>query len=146
MRIRILLYLEFSLVILLFSCNSKVPGPQETLAKIITADNAGDLEKIVSLYTRDAILLPPNRPNISGQDSIRKNYEAIFATSKLALTANTDEINESGDLAFIRGNTIGTVTNLKDSSITPVNDKFIMILKSQADGWKIFRLMWNRGE
>ena len=108
------------------------------------ADNAADVERIVSLYTDDAMLIPAGKPNISGNDAIRKNYENIFSSSRLQLSAKANEVIESGKTAIIIGNTTGNVTKIKDSSIASVNDKFIMILKVVNGQWKIYRLMWGK--
>ena len=126
------------------ACKSSSTDPKETLDAIMKADNAGDIQKIISLYTSDAMLIPANKPNIIGKDAIRKNYENIFATSKLQLRGIVEEVLCADDLAVIRGNTIGTIILLKDNSRININDKFIMILKSEGMHWKIHRLMWSK--
>ena len=132
------------LLFLFLSCSNTNQDPETILSEIMKADNAADVERIVSLYTDDAMLIPAGKPNISGNDAIRKNYENIFSSSRLQLSAKANEVIESGKTAIIIGNTTGNVTNLKDSSIASVNDKFIMILKVVNGQWKIYRLMWGK--
>jgi len=141
------IYVDIIIGILLFiflSCSNPNQDPETILSEIMIADNAADVERIVSLYTDDAMLIPAGKPNISGNDAIRKNYENIFSSSRLQLSAKANEVIESGKTAIIIGNTTGNVNNLKDSSIASVNDKFIMLLKAVNGKWKIYRLMWGK--
>jgi len=110
------------------------------------ADSASDIDKVVSLYADDAILIPSDRDDIIGIHAIRENYRNIFANSTLQLKATANEIIESVDLTIIRGNTTGTVISKKDSSSVAANDKFLMMLKKQSGKWKIYRLMWSKSE
>ena len=134
------------LFLFIISCKTKTNGPAYTVHEIIKADNAGDIEKIISLYTDHAVLIPAGKPNIIGKDSIRKNYETIFSTSKLELHPLIIEVTQSDDLAVIEGAISGKVFILKDSSTMVVNDKFLMTLKNVAGNWKIHRLMWSKNE
>ena len=134
------------LFLFIISCNPKTNKPAYTVHDIIKADNAGDIEKIVSLYTNDPVLMPAGKPNIIGKDAIRKNYETIFSTSKLDLHMLIVNEDQSGNIAVIRGITSGKIFNLKDSSSSEVNDKFLMSLKNINGSWKIHRLMWNKNE
>jgi uncharacterized protein (TIGR02246 family) len=130
-----------------FSCkNQPASSPVQTLTDIMQADSAGDVEKVVSLYADDAILIPSDKGDIIGINAIGENYRNIFANSILRLKATTNEIIESGDLTVIRGNTTGYVISKKDSSSVTVNDKFLMMLKKQSGKWKIYRLMWSKSQ
>jgi len=133
-------------VISFTSCTNTNSDPKETLAAIINADNNADIQKVVSLYTNDAILLPSGKPNISGQEAIRKNYETIFSTSKMQLSADILETITLKNFTIIRGNTVGKIFLFKDSTTLTVNDKFLMVLKNAAGKWKIHRLMWSKNE
>jgi len=130
-----------------FSCkNEPASPPVQTLNEIMQADSAGDVDKVISLYTEDAILIPSDRSDVVGLNAIAENYRNIFANSTLQLKATANEIIESGDLTIIRGNTTGNVISKKDSSSVTVNDKFLMMLKKQSGKWKIYRLMWSKSQ
>jgi len=77
------------------------------------ADSPGDGDKVISLYTEDAILIPSDRSDIVGLNAIGENYRNIFANSTLQLKATSNEITESGELTIIRGNTTGNVISKK---------------------------------
>src|SRR5262245_58445729 len=59
------------------------PQPDEAQVRavaeaIIAADNARDLERVLGLYTEDAVLFPPNDAAIKGKLAIRPRYEKLF--------------------------------------------------------------------
>jgi len=131
----------------ILSCkNETSSAPVQTLNEIMQADSAGDVDKVVSLYSNDGILIPSNKGDIIGINAIRENYRNIFANSVLRLKASANEIIESGDLTLIRGTTTGIVISKKDSSSVTLNDKFLMILKKHSGKWKIYRLMWSKAQ
>lgn len=125
-------------------CYSSSNAPSETVKEIIAADNLGDLEKVLSLYTDDAILMPADKQDVVGKDAIRQNYQGIFENSLLQLTPQIEEEMRAGTIAIVKGTITGTVASKKDAGRAIVNDKFIMLLKIQSGGWKIHRLMWSR--
>jgi len=142
---KLLIAISLLSVFVCFSCkNEPTSPPVQTLNDIMQADSAGDVDKVTSIYTDDAILIPSDKSDIVGINAIRENYRNIFASSTLQLKATANEIIESGDLTIIRGSTNGNVISKKDSSSVNVNDKFLMMLKKQSGKWKIYRLMWSK--
>ena len=139
--------LIFFLAVFVLSCKQNDTAsstPSQTLHEIMQADSTGDLEKVISLYTEDAILIPAASADIIGKNAIREHYRNIFAGSKLLLQSSTNEIIESSDWTIIRGNTTGNLISKTDSTAAPVNDKYLMIMKKQSKKWKIYRLMWAK--
>ena len=138
-------FLLLATVLAAFSCEQKKDSPpSKTLEETIQADNAGDLEKLIANYTDDAILIPAGSVDIVGKNAIREHYRNIFSNSSLQLNASATEIIDGKDLTVIRGNTTGKIISKNDSSSSPVNDKFLMLLKKQSGTWKIYRLTWSK--
>jgi ketosteroid isomerase-like protein len=99
---------------IIFSCEPKEDStPSKTLDEIILADNAGDLEKAISNYTDDAILIPSGNVDIIGKNAIRENYRNIFLNSSMQLKASANEIIDARDLTIIRGNSTGKIISKK---------------------------------
>ena len=94
---------EVFVAILIFcSCkNEPSSAPVQTLNDIMQADSAGDIDRVISLYADDAILIPSTRGDIVGINAIRENYRNIFAYSTLQLKATANEIIESRDLTTV---------------------------------------------
>ena len=104
-----------------------------------------DLEKTISFYSEDAIVLPTNAPAATTKEAIRNTWKDLLASPGLAISWKTTkvEIARSGDLAY----TTGTYElTMNDASGKPVSDhgKYVEVWKKQADGkWKVVADIWN---
>ena len=98
---------------------------------------AKDVDKTVSFYSDDAIVLPPNAPAATTKDAIRNLWKGIFEqASAISWTATRVEVAKSGDMAHISGTYQMTI---KDASGKTTNDrgKYLVAFEKQADGsWK----------
>ena len=112
---------------------------------IIAADNARDVERVMSFYADDAVLMPPNAGPVTGHRVIRPRYEALFAAASPAIVSTLDEVRVAGKWAFVRGTNTGVMRSRSGADPRALNDVFVMILQRAADGqWKIARLIWHR--
>src|SRR5690349_22237127 len=143
-------HMKFVLFILIalvaFSCTEKEKSEteaiRELLVNLIKADNRKDLDYVLSCYTSDAVLVPPGRPLIEGQDAIRANYQAIFASGALDLAIDVDSVLASGESGAAYGYTRGIVTAL-DNSQKKVRDRYVALVTRVNGQWRIMRLMWS---
>ncbi len=76
---------------------------ERVVERIIAADNAGDLESVLALYTEDAILMPPDSPIVQGKAAIRERYRAGFEQFHMNLSMVSEETQVAGNWAFNRG-------------------------------------------
>jgi uncharacterized protein (TIGR02246 family) len=103
---------------------------------------AADWPAVVSIYTEDALLLPPNSPEVRGRAAIQKFFEGSPKVS--AFKQNVTEIEGYGDLAYPRGTY--EMTMLPPGAKAPIQDrgKVLTVWQKQADGsWRAARVMWN---
>jgi ketosteroid isomerase-like protein len=110
-----------------------------------TAAGMKDLEKTVSFYSEDAIVMPPNAPADTTKEAIRKGWQDLLASPGLVIRWKTMkvEVAKSGDLACLSGTYDLT---MNDPSGKPVNDhgKYVEVWEKQADGkWKCGTDIWN---
>jgi uncharacterized protein (TIGR02246 family) len=120
---------------------------RSVLSGLGAADNAGNLDAVVSHYRDDAILLPPNANVVAGRPAIRAWYEQVlFRHFRCEVSFDADETETSGDLAFARGYINGRLNPKADEPLINLHEKFIMILRHDHDGWKIARVIWNHDE
>jgi ketosteroid isomerase-like protein len=109
------------------------------------AAGAKDIDKTVSYYSNDAIVMPPNAPSATTKEAIRNVWKDLLASPGLVMSWKTTkvEVSTSGDLACLSGTYELT---MNDASGKPVNDhgKYVEVWEKQADGkWKCGTDIWN---
>src|SRR5262245_18720159 len=118
------------------------PG-RAVLVALMKADNASDLEAVLSLYAEDAALLPPNEPIMRGKAAIRERYTRMFASTRMTVRVEPEDDGVSGDLAFLRGRTVGTRVSTDGQRSEDLANKFVMIFERRGGVWLIHSLTWN---
>ena len=98
-----------------------------------------DVEKWVSYYTDDGVVLLPNAPAIAGKDNIRAAMKPMMADPKFALQFGSSkvDVSKSGDLAYAQGTYTMNMTDPNTKSPAMDRGKYLTVFKKQADGtWK----------
>jgi ketosteroid isomerase-like protein len=109
------------------------------------AAGAKDIEKTVSFYSEDAIVMPPNASAATTKEAIRKVWQELLAGPGLVISWKTTkvEVATSGDLACLSGTYELT---MNDPNGKPINDrgKYVEVWEKHADGkWKCGTDIWN---
>jgi uncharacterized protein (TIGR02246 family) len=109
------------------------------------AAGAKDIEKTVSFYSEDAIVMPPNAPADTTKEAIRKGWQELLASPGLVISWKTTkvEVAKSGDLACLSGTYELT---MNDPTGKPINDrgKYVEVWEKRTDGkWKVAADIWN---
>lgn len=109
------------------------------------AAGSKDLDKTVSYYSDDAIVMPPNASAATTKEAVRKVWGDLIASPGLVISwkAIKVEVAKSGDIGFVSGTYEIT---MNDASGKPVNDrgKYLEVFEKQADGkWKCGADIWN---
>jgi ketosteroid isomerase-like protein len=104
-----------------------------------------DVDKIVSYYADDAVVMPPNGPAANTKDAVRKFWTdlANMSGSSISWKPTKVEVAKSGDIGFVSGTYEFT---MNDVSGKPVTDKgkYLVVWERQSDGkWKCGADMWN---
>lgn len=123
-------------------------GPDHAAVSIGTnawmkAYNSGDAEGVVALYAKDAVVMPPHAPAVSGHAAIRSFIVADIAGAKAAgiklVNGPVGDARVCGDMAWHRGTY--TVT---DKSGATLDSGSYMEAWQKSDGkWLIVRDIWN---
>lgn len=92
-----------------------------------------DLDKTVSYYADNAIVLPPNEPAVTSKDGIRNMWKGfIDSVTDISWKATRVEMSKSGDIAVLTGTYEVT---MKDG--TKDRGKYCEVWEKKADGkWK----------
>ncbi|MFN2531046.1 MAG: DUF4440 domain-containing protein [Pyrinomonadaceae bacterium] len=147
-RPRITLFVFLVLVFVLAACQTKTAAPDTRAAdeNALTAlDNdwskaAGlkDVEKIVSYYSNDAVVMPPNSPSLTGKEPVRNFWKGMIGAPGFTggWKPTKIEVARSGDLAYI-GGTYELGANDANGKLMTDKGKYVEVWKKQADGsWK----------
>jgi uncharacterized protein (TIGR02246 family) len=102
------------------------------------AARKGDLDRIASLYTPDAIAFPPDGPLVKGRDAIKQMWGTVAQQIGLKdVRLATLDFEQAGDTGYEVGEATLTV-----SSGTAVV-KFVVVWKKIGGQWRLHRDIWN---
>jgi len=131
------------------TASAKDPKIEQALrdldAQWSNAASAKDVDKVVSFYSDDAIVLPANAPIATTKAAIRNLWSGLLTSPGVNMNWKTTkvEVSKSGDMAYASGTYELT---MNDPSGKPVNDrgKYLVVWEKQTDGkWKCGADIWN---
>ena len=104
------------------------------------AAGAKDLDKTVSFYADDALVLPPNEAAVTSKDGIRSLWKGLIdSVTDVSWKATRVEMAKSGEMACLTGTYELT---MKDG--TKDRGKYCEVWEKKADGkWKCGTDIWN---
>jgi len=108
----------------------------------LEAYNAGDVEKIVALYTEDAVLMPPHAATANGHAAIRAFLTADTAGAKAAgikLVPGSSTAGVAGDTAWESGSY--TVTNAAGTTVD--SGSYLSVSHKSKGKWLYYRDTYN---
>jgi len=127
------------------SCTDKKPDNKAEAEKLMQlskewskAAGSGDIEKTVSYWDEDAILMSAGQPTLKGKHAIRQMVEESFKIPGFHISWEplSVEISENGDMAYLIER---SQVEMKDSTGKTLmhHNKAVTIWRKQADGsWK----------
>jgi len=108
------------------------------------AYNAGDIDRLLSCYTDDAVRIPPNEPALIGKEAIRGNFQQSFDQFTEESDSVVENVKIGGDLAFVRGTWTDILTPKAGGESLNLNGSFVAINQKQPDGsWKTICEIWS---
>jgi uncharacterized protein (TIGR02246 family) len=108
----------------------------------LEAYNAGDVEKIVALYTEDAMLMPPHAPVANGHAAIRAFLTADTAGAKAAgvkLVPGASTAGVAGDTGWESGSY--TITNVSGATLD--SGSYLSVSHKSNGKWLYYRDTYN---
>lgn len=122
---------------------------EETVASLCrayaSAVNRSDSDAYASLFTRDAIRMPPGRPLEYGAEQIRAGEQADYDAARLEVTSTPGDVLRMADgwvyaIAHVEGRAIAHA----DGATSTFRATKTWLLRRQDGGeWLIARQMWN---
>lgn len=105
-----------------------------------------DVEKSVSFYAEDGMMLPSNAPKVTGKGQIRDFWSHMLASPGFGLSFSPTkiEVAKSQDMAYDVG-TFEMKGNDPQGNPTTVIGKYVVVWKRQADKqWKVLADIFNQ--
>jgi len=109
-------------------------GNERFREAVVTADSAG----MPRLYTRDAVVLPPNGNAVLGPEEIEKFWATAFKAGITDARPVTTEVIRMGDYAL----EVGECTVLAGAKVLD-RGKIMVLWRREDRAWKMHRDTWN---
>jgi len=123
--------------------NSDEAKIRELISEYQIALNNEEIEKIPTLYSEQAIFMPPDVPAINGVEEIVLTYEYLFSQFNFELEFDIKEVVVAENFAYVLSNSEGTITLESSGTEETSKNQEIFILIKEGDNWKISRYMFN---
>ena len=111
----------------------------------LNAEQAKDVDAVLSVFADDASSFPPNASIVTGKEAIRARLSEEYSGPGFAVSWQTTkvEVSRSGDLAYSHGTLELTVNDPEGNPVTD-KGKWVTVWEKQPDGtWKVVADIWN---
>ncbi len=111
----------------------------------LNAEQAKDVDTVLSFFADDASSFPPNASIVTGIEAIRARLSEEYSGPRFAISWQTTkvEVSRSGDLAYSHGTHEVTVNDPEGNPVTD-KGKWVTVWEKQPDGtWKVVVDIWN---
>jgi ketosteroid isomerase-like protein len=142
-----------SVALLVAGCSPSVFDPQVEGIKLLQRDaewadtvSAGrDIEKTVSYWSEDALIIPQGQPVVQGREEIRRFVEKNFHTPGFHIHWKSEKpiFSPDGKLAYLRSVTTTSVLGPNGALMT-FPSRGMTVWRLDADGqWRCVVDIWN---
>jgi uncharacterized protein (TIGR02246 family) len=104
------------------------------------AEASNNVDSTLTFIWEDAIMQPPNAPQIQGHDAIRALYRTVTFKS-LEVGTLTIRVSASGDLAAVWGPL--TVVLQGPARLITDHAKFVAVWQRRDGAWKVLENSWS---
>lgn len=111
----------------------------------VAASEGRDLERVLSYWTDDAIVLPPGLPAVIGKAALREYVQASMHMPGFRITWMSTDVTFSPDrnLAYMFGTNLIEM-NAPDGMLLRIDGRAVTIWRKEADGqWRCAVDIWN---
>jgi ketosteroid isomerase-like protein len=99
--------------------------------------NAKDVDKILTLYTDNAVFMPPNKPLLRGRGPLKSFYDGLISGGSKDLKITPADVAGHGPLAYESGSYSMMNGNVSDRG------KYLFIFRNILGTWKIEYTSWS---
>ena len=132
------LFLPVIILIFIVACTETKVDLKTEEAAIIKADSiwsalsaeGKDIDKILSYWAEDAVVIPPGQPVVKGKEALRKFVEESFKIPGFSISWKSSEVKLSPD---------GKLAYLYAENMTTINDSTGNKMSMPGRGYSIWR-------
>jgi uncharacterized protein (TIGR02246 family) len=106
--------------------------------------NAGDAEKVTSLFTNTGVLLAQGAPTATGSEQVNGTFKYVFDNFSYALKVSIGEIIVQDKYAIVSSTSTGSFVIKAKSETVPADYRETFVLQKENGVWKIARYMYNQ--
>jgi len=115
---------------------------KQVLQRYEQALNGSDPQAVMALYGSDPVFMPQNAPAMVGRDAVRRAYEQVFATIRLAIRFEVAEVEVLGDQAWARTSSAGRTTVLATGQLLDEGNNELFVFRREGGEWRIHRYLF----
>lgn len=112
-------------------------------ATLLDAVNSSDVERVMSVWAEDGVMMPPHRPSVRGTQEIEAYFRRLFESSRFRFAFTSSEVRVDGDTAAERVEYVAEAWI--GNAAEPVTDggKGLHVYTRRSGVWKLSYDIWN---
>ena len=140
------LFLPVIILIFIVACTETKVDLKTEEAAIIKADSiwsalsaeGKDIDKILSYWAEDAVVIPPGQPVVKGKEALRKFVEESFKIPGFSISWKSSEVKLSpdGKLAYLYAENMTTINDSTGNKISMPGRGYSIWRKEPDGSWK----------
>lgn len=109
------------------------------------ATQSKDVEKIVSYWSDDAVVIPPGEPPVKGKDALRKMVGDMSSIPGFSLSWRSTDVHFSpdGKIAYMYGENLFSMNDSTGNKISIPGRGYTIWRKESNGDWKCVVDIWN---
>ena len=111
------------------------------------ASEGSDVERVLSYWTDDAVVMPPGLPAVVGKAALRQYVEGSMQIPGFRITWTSSDVafSPDGNLAYLFSRNAVTM-NAPDGTPTTTEGRAVTVWRRERDGeWRCAVDIWNAG-
>jgi len=115
---------------------------KELINRYEQALNASSTAEVMKLYGENPVFMPQHSTALEGREAVRAGYDHVFSSIQLNIKFTVYEIEEFGELAFVRTSSAGTTKILANNATVQEGNNEMFIFRKENGDWKIHRYLF----
>lgn len=104
---------------------------------------AGDLKRVIDVYSPDVVYMSPGAPDALGKDTVAQNWQAMLSSYNLHVDVHILEVKIIGDYAYDRATFTMSMKPKGGGETQEMSGRVFEVLRKEGGKWKSLRVMVN---